>query len=102
MAAPPRCSPDTRLGKKPRECASGEQQGGVAEILSQNGVEHGERTQSTHTRAVRGNCWTIRMSYGDKYASECIFIDATLSDGRRILVTRLSMKMKSIDMIKRA
>ena len=81
-AAPPRCSPNTRLGKMPRECASGEQQGGAAEILSRNGVEHEQRTQSTHPRAVRGKRWTIRKSCGDKYAIECIFIDATLSDGR--------------------
>ena len=39
----------------PRECASGEQQGGAAEILSRNGVEHEQRTQSTHPRAVRGS-----------------------------------------------
>ena len=76
--------------------------GGTAEILSRNVVEHGEHTQSTHPQAVHRNRWTIRMSYGDKYATECIFIDATLSDGRHILVTRLSMKMKSTDMIKRA
>ena len=66
----------------PRECASGEQQGGAAEILSRNGVEHEQRTQSTHPRAVRGKRWTIRKSCGDKYAIECIFIDATLLDGR--------------------
>ena len=65
-----------------RECASGEQQGGAAKILSRNGVEHEQRTQSTHPRAVRGKRWTIRKSCGDKYAIECIFIDATLSDGR--------------------
>jgi hypothetical protein len=53
-AAPTRCSPNTRLDKKARECASGEQRGGAAEILSWIGVEHGERTQSTHPRAVRG------------------------------------------------
>ena len=63
---------------------SGEQWGGAAEILSRNGVEHGEHTQSTHPRAVRGKRWTIRKSCGDKYAIECIFIDATLSDGRRL------------------
>ena len=61
---------------------SGEQWGGATEILSQNGVEHGEHTQSTHPRAVHGKRWTIRKSCGDKYAIECIFIDATLSDGR--------------------
>ena len=83
-AAPPRCSPNTRLGKMSREYGSGEQQGGAAEILSRNRVEHGEHTQSTHPRAVRGKRWTIRKSCGDKYAIECIFIDATLSDGRRL------------------
>ena len=66
------------------ECASGEQQVGAAEILSRNGVEHEQRTQSTHPRAVRGKRWTIRKSCGDKYAIECIFINATLSDGRRL------------------
>ena len=99
---PPRCSLDAHSpGILPRR-VFGEQRGGAAKILSRNGVEHAERTQSTHPRAVRGNRWTIRMSYGDKYATECIFIDATLSDVGRILVTRLSMKMKSTDMIKRA
>ena len=43
-AAAPCCSPNTRLGKMPRESASGEQQGGAAKILTQNGVEHGQRT----------------------------------------------------------
>ena len=79
----PCCSSSTHpLCLLPRECASGEQQGGAAEILSRNGVEHEQRTQSTHPRAVRGKRWTIRKSCGDKYAIECIFIDATLSDGR--------------------
>ena len=36
----------------PRECASREQQGCATEILSRNGVEHEQRTQSTHPRAV--------------------------------------------------
>ena len=31
-AAPPRCSPDTRLDNIPRGCVSGEQQGGADEI----------------------------------------------------------------------
>ena len=52
----------------PRECASGEQQGGATEILSRNGIEHEQRTQSTHPRAVRGKRWTIRKSCDDKYA----------------------------------
>ena len=82
-AAPPRCSPDTRLGKKPRECASREQRGGAAEILSRNRAEHGKRTQSTHPPAVQ-KTWTIRKSYGYKYAIECIFIRVTLPNGRRI------------------
>ena len=34
-AAPPRYSPDTRLGNKQRECVPGEQQGGTDEILHQ-------------------------------------------------------------------
>jgi len=41
LAAPPRCSPDTRLDKKPRGCASGEQRGGAAEILSRIEEEPG-------------------------------------------------------------
>ena len=57
-AAPPRYSPDTCLGKKSRECASGEQQGGADEILSRNGVEHGGHTQSTHTRVGLGPIFT--------------------------------------------
>ena len=48
------------------------------------GVEHEQCTQSTHPRTVRGKRWTIRKSCGDKYAIECIFIDATISDGRRL------------------
>src|SRR3954468_169880 len=47
----------------------------------------GKRTQSTHTRAVHGYCWTIRKDGGYKYAKTCIFIDVALSNGRRILVT---------------
>ena len=39
-AAPPRCSPNTRLGNKPRECAFGEQWEDAAEILYRIGVEH--------------------------------------------------------------
>jgi hypothetical protein len=54
---PPRCSPDAHpLGFLPRR-VSGEQRGGVAEILSRIGVEHGERTQSTDPAAAR------RLSY---------------------------------------
>ena len=51
---------------KPRGCASEEQWGGAAEIPSRDGVEHGNMTRSTHTRAVQ--TWTIRKRYGYKYA----------------------------------
>ena len=37
---------------------SGEQRGGAAEILSRNGVEQGERTQSTHPRVGLGPIFT--------------------------------------------
>jgi hypothetical protein len=59
-AAPPRCSPDTRLGKKPRGCASGEQWGGAAEILTRTGVEHGKRRQLRIRRLSR----KCRKRYG--------------------------------------
>jgi len=39
---------------------SGEQRGGAAEILSRNGVEHGERTQSTHPRVGLGPIFTYQ------------------------------------------
>ena len=66
-AAPPRCSPDAHpLGFLPRR-VSGEQRRGATEILSRIGVELGERTQSTHPLAVQ-KTWTIRKSYGYKYA----------------------------------
>ena len=56
--APPRCSPDAHpLGFWPRR-VSGEQRGGAAEILSQGGVEHGERTQSAHPRVGLGLIFT--------------------------------------------
>ena len=59
-AAPPRCSPDAHsLGLLPRR-VSGEQQGGAAEILSWNRVEHGEHTQSTHPRVELGPSLPIR------------------------------------------
>jgi hypothetical protein len=67
LAVPPRCSPDTRLGKNPRGCASEEQWGGTVEILSRNGAKHGKRTESTHPPAVQ-KTWTIRKNYGYKYA----------------------------------
>ena len=47
------------LGYFPRR-VSGEQQGGAAEILSRNGVEHGKRTQSTHPRVGLGPSLPIR------------------------------------------
>ena len=47
------------LGYLPRR-VSGEQRGGDAEILSRNGVEHGERTQSTHPRVGLGPSLPIR------------------------------------------
>ena len=37
---------------------SGEQRGGAAEILSRNGVEHGQRTQSKHSRVGLGPIFT--------------------------------------------
>ena len=37
---------------------SEEQRGGAAEILSRNGVEHGERTQSRHPRVGLGPIFT--------------------------------------------
>ena len=63
-AAPPRCSPDTRLGKKPRGCASGEQRGGATEILSQSEADQGKRTQLL-IRQLSRKC---RKRYGLKYA----------------------------------
>ena len=62
---------------------SGEQRGGAAEILSQFGVDRGERTQSTHPPAVQ-KLWTIQKSYIFKYAIECIFIRVTLLNGRHL------------------
>ena len=57
-AAPPCCSPDAHsLGILPRR-VFGEQRGGAAEILSRNGVEHGQRTQSTHSRVGLGPIFT--------------------------------------------
>ena len=57
-AAPPYCSPDAHsLGILPRR-VFGEQRGGAAEILSRNGVEHGQRTQSTHSRVGLGPIFT--------------------------------------------
>ena len=54
-AAPPHCSPDTRLYNKQRGCVPGEQQGGTDEILHRiRSRAYGKRTQSTHTRAVHG------------------------------------------------
>ena len=64
LAAPPRRSPDTRLGKKPRGCASGEQRGDAAKILSQTGAEHGKHTQLR----IRGLSHKCRKRYGSKYA----------------------------------
>ena len=52
-ATPPRCSPNTRLGNKPRGCVSREQQGDDVEILSHIEVRH-ENDQPTHPRAVHG------------------------------------------------
>ena len=37
---------------------SGEQWGGAAEILRRNGVEHGQHTQSTHSRVGLGPIFT--------------------------------------------
>ena len=51
-AAPPHCSPNTRLANKPRGCVSREQQGDAVEILSQ--IERHENDQPTHPRAVHG------------------------------------------------
>ena len=54
----PCCSLDTHpLGLLLRR-VFGEQRGGAAEILSQNGVEHGQRTQSTHSRVGLGPIFT--------------------------------------------
>ena len=36
----------------------GEQRGGAVEILSRDGVEHGQRTQSTHSRVGLGPIFT--------------------------------------------
>ena len=55
---------------------------GAAEILSRTEVEHGKCTQSMHPLAVQKG--TIRKSYGYKYATECIFIHVTLTDGRHL------------------
>ena len=58
LASPPRCSPNAHsLGILPRR-VFGEQQGGATEILSQNGVEHGQHTQSTHSRVGLGPIFT--------------------------------------------
>ena len=51
---------DIRLGKKPRGCASGEQRGGAAEILTWTGAEHRERTQLRIRRLSR----KCRKRYG--------------------------------------
>ena len=57
---PPGCSLDAHsLGFLLRR-VSGEQRGGAAKILSRNGVEHGERTQSTHPRVGLGPSLPIR------------------------------------------
>ena len=78
-AAPPRCSPDTRLGKKPRGCVEGEQRGSATEILTQTGAEHGKRTELRIRRLSR----KCRKPYGSKYAYlYCIFICVTLADGK--------------------
>jgi hypothetical protein len=62
-AAPPRCSPDTCLGKKLRGCASGEQRRGAAEILTQTGVEYVKCTQ-LRIRQLSHKC---RKRYVCKY-----------------------------------
>ena len=52
-AAPPRCSPNTRLDKGREDVYPENNMGGATEILSRIGVEQGKRTQATHTRAVQ-------------------------------------------------
>ena len=47
-AAPPRCSPDTRLGNKPRGCVPGEQQDGADEILRPIGRKACENEPNLH------------------------------------------------------
>ena len=53
LAAPPRCSPNTRLSNKPRGCVSREQQGDTVKILSRILVHH-ENDPPTHPRVVHG------------------------------------------------
>src|SRR6187399_830468 len=83
-AAPPRCSPDTRLDNKPRECAPGEQRGGADEILPRTKVEHGKRNPIYTYLGCPWITWTIRKDDAYKYAKTCIFIGVALSNGRRL------------------
>ena len=48
LAAPPRSSPDTHLGNKPRGCVPGEQQGGADEILRLIGRKACENEPNLH------------------------------------------------------
>ena len=47
-AAPPRCSPDTRLDNIPRGCVSGEQQGGADEISRRIGTRAWKNQPNLH------------------------------------------------------
>jgi hypothetical protein len=46
--------------------------------------------------------WTIRKSYGYKYAIECIFIRVTLLNGRLLGYVTFDMEMQPSDMKKSA
>ena len=59
--APPCCSPDAHsLGILPRR-VFGEQRGGVAEILSWNGVEHGPYSIYTFSGGIRTHLYLLEM-----------------------------------------
>ena len=47
-AAPPHCSPNTRLDNKPRGCVSGEQQGGADEIPRRIGTRAWKNKPNLH------------------------------------------------------
>jgi hypothetical protein len=56
---------DTHLGKKLRGCASGEQPGGAAEILTWTEAEHGKRTQLRIRRLSRKCHKRCSLKYAD-------------------------------------